>query len=548
MATLSPCPKLQFFDNEGKPAAGFKLYTYTASTTTPQATYADRAGEVANANPIILDARGECVAYLAAGQVYDFALTTANDTQVWTRNGITADSSGADAVMFTQSGTDAVSRPVQDKLREAVSPEDFGAVGSGSVDDAPAIQKALNASRVVRLKPGSTYRLSQAIVVPSNTTIIAEGATITRSGSLNNMLRNYASGSAGGYSAARGITIIGGTWDSTGGTGNCTVMGFGHAERIHIERATIRNDNQWHHIEFSACAQATVVDCAFIGGRGQEYNGNEAIQIDSAVGSAQFPWFGPYDGTYCHHIQIKGNYFSDCGVGVGTHTESPNINHQDISIVDNVFDDLYYYAIVGLTWSAVKIRGNRIEGAGGGVLFEQNTSRDNNDITITDNSIYTIGAGTHPDAGRGVHLNGNSTCGCRNFRIANNLILSVTGSGQHGIAVDFGKYGGITGNTVETVNRSGVILYGAAMAVTVANNTVSGNNGSGGGYESYRLGMLNGSLANRVIVSNNYGATLRAEYMENTIVTHNNLSTSLTQTNNEATFNATDNLVGGTFS
>lgn len=67
MATLSPCPKLQFFDNDGRPAAGFKLYTYSAGTTTPLATYADRDGAVENSNPIILDARGECVAYLSSG-------------------------------------------------------------------------------------------------------------------------------------------------------------------------------------------------------------------------------------------------------------------------------------------------------------------------------------------------------------------------------------------------------------------------------------------------------------------------------------------------
>ena len=48
----------QFFDNNGNPLSGGKLYTYAAGTTTPQATYASAAGSTLNTNPIILDAAG----------------------------------------------------------------------------------------------------------------------------------------------------------------------------------------------------------------------------------------------------------------------------------------------------------------------------------------------------------------------------------------------------------------------------------------------------------------------------------------------------------
>ena len=48
----------QFFDNNGNPLTGGKLYTYAAGTTTPQVTYTTSAGNVAHANPIILDAAG----------------------------------------------------------------------------------------------------------------------------------------------------------------------------------------------------------------------------------------------------------------------------------------------------------------------------------------------------------------------------------------------------------------------------------------------------------------------------------------------------------
>lgn len=65
MASLSPSAKQQFFTNAGIPAAGYSLYTYaTGSSSTPLATYTDKAGSVANANPIVLDARGEAILYL----------------------------------------------------------------------------------------------------------------------------------------------------------------------------------------------------------------------------------------------------------------------------------------------------------------------------------------------------------------------------------------------------------------------------------------------------------------------------------------------------
>jgi hypothetical protein len=68
----------QFFDNLGIPLAGGLLYTYTAGTTTPQATYTSSAGTIANANPIVLDAAGRTAneVWLTVGVAYKFVLQT----------------------------------------------------------------------------------------------------------------------------------------------------------------------------------------------------------------------------------------------------------------------------------------------------------------------------------------------------------------------------------------------------------------------------------------------------------------------------------------
>lgn len=83
MASVSPTPKLQFFDNNGDPLVGGKLYTYAAGTTTPLATYTDAGGGTANANPIILNSRGEASVWLGTSP-YKFKLTTSTDVDVWT--------------------------------------------------------------------------------------------------------------------------------------------------------------------------------------------------------------------------------------------------------------------------------------------------------------------------------------------------------------------------------------------------------------------------------------------------------------------------------
>ena len=56
-------PNFQVFDDNGDPLSGGKVYTYDAGTTNAKTTYSDSAMSVANANPVVLDSRGECDIY-----------------------------------------------------------------------------------------------------------------------------------------------------------------------------------------------------------------------------------------------------------------------------------------------------------------------------------------------------------------------------------------------------------------------------------------------------------------------------------------------------
>lgn len=87
MALQTPQFLHQFFDDDGAPAASFKLYAFESGTTTPKTTYQDQAEGATNTHPIVLDASGRCNLWLDDG-AYTFRLDTAADDPVWTRDDV----------------------------------------------------------------------------------------------------------------------------------------------------------------------------------------------------------------------------------------------------------------------------------------------------------------------------------------------------------------------------------------------------------------------------------------------------------------------------
>ena len=80
----------QFFDNDGNVLAGGKIYTYIAGTSTPKTTYTTSAGNIAHANPIILDSAGRVPTgeIWLTGGLYKFVINTSTDTLIATYDNI----------------------------------------------------------------------------------------------------------------------------------------------------------------------------------------------------------------------------------------------------------------------------------------------------------------------------------------------------------------------------------------------------------------------------------------------------------------------------
>ena len=226
-ATLSPAPKLQFFDANGNPLVGGKLYSYAAGTTTPLATYTGNTTTTANTNPVILNSRGEAGVWLSSSY-YKLKLTDSNDVEIWTVDNVggfatmadltaaiaaltasLASSSGSSMIGFIQAGTSAVATTAQAKMRETISVKDFGAVGDDTHDDTTNIQAAINYANTIG---GDVY-------FPAGIYKITNGLTINNSGDTSDTFKASMYGDSSSSARIHGMA---GSYDMltiTGGTG-----------------------------------------------------------------------------------------------------------------------------------------------------------------------------------------------------------------------------------------------------------------------------------------------------------------------------------------
>ena len=136
-----------------------------------------------------------------------------------------AASTGSSLVGHIASGTGAVARTVQAKLRDTVSVKDFGAVGDGVADDTVAIQAALDYVGSLEVTdpsyvgfgyvvkgggtvflPAGTYLISNTITVPQNVSLVGSGkhSSVFKSSFNGDLIRN------------EGVPTVTGTYDVAG--------------------------------------------------------------------------------------------------------------------------------------------------------------------------------------------------------------------------------------------------------------------------------------------------------------------------------------------
>lgn len=175
-------PHEQFLDNNGKPLANGKVYTYLAGTTTKAATYEDSAGSASNSNPVILDSAGFATIYLDTSKSYKIVVQDAYGVPQWTADNVTG-----------------------------------GVPTGGGISGYPGIGIAVSTGTGwdTSFNPSHTIPASYVSVLNQNTTGTAAG--ITSNGTANQVWSMNATATAQGWQT---VTAGGGmVWPPTGTAG-----------------------------------------------------------------------------------------------------------------------------------------------------------------------------------------------------------------------------------------------------------------------------------------------------------------------------------------
>lgn len=172
MSATSVLPPFPIFtDSTGSPLESGYIYVGTVNLnpeTNPIAVYWDIGLTIPAAQPIRTSggypARNGTPAalYVAVGEC-SILIRDKNGALVFSGQNY-QEIIGSEYISFVQSGTGAVSRTMQDKARELVSPQDFGAVGNGVDDDSPAIALAsASIEGPIVFTPGKKYNQGGAV-------------------------------------------------------------------------------------------------------------------------------------------------------------------------------------------------------------------------------------------------------------------------------------------------------------------------------------------------------------------------------------------------
>lgn len=245
-----------------------------------------------------------------------------------------------------------------------------GVVKANGSTDAYNIQKELNETGSATLEKGATYRLYDSLVLGSNMSIEAEGATIICEKPIAFNIPEKTD-----YKAAADISINGGTWKSEADGYYASSFKFTHASNIKLTNMKIRAANlSGHSIELVACKDVIIDNCDIAGLGSSDSMTEEAVQLDIASSvTAPFLQGVPfrtdladklYNKAGCKNITIKNSRIVGNRGVAANHTKNDgdaiNSIHENIILIGNKITGLKGEGVVLFNTKSAIVKNNKI--------------------------------------------------------------------------------------------------------------------------------------------------------------------------------------------
>jgi len=382
-------------------------------------------------------------------------------------------SAGSAIVGFIQAGTGAVVRWVQDKLRERVSPEDFGAKGDGTTDDGPSVQLAINylnsvGGGVLEFTPGKNYFINSQINFCDNLTLRGYGAKLTIGRGFAGINRPAFKNFSGTDFTSPGTRLA---------SKNITVLGF-------------EVDGQDAGTAGASIANANMHGAVFCVGGWTAGSGVDGFRVRDCImysfaGAGAMAWKS--SNVDISENRFK-NFFSNVGLSMGAPIDCHELDTASINgnKINHTASGYSWHGIVILDWDA----GSK-------------------NVTCKNNTI------TNLNQGDGISCEGNSTDNLTNGIFADNIILNCAGDGigvdrcvkvtvHHntienisgmGVLFTETQYSTITDNTVTTCGLGGIVCRSGIVRSVVSNNTISGVTYQDSNYRGHGIEVSDTGLA-----------------------------------------------------
>lgn len=302
-------------------------------------------------------------------------VTTANLVSTNTVQTLTAAKTFAagTVIPFTQTGTGAVARTVDAKLKDTVSVKDFGAVGDGVTDDTAAIQAAITAGagKTVILTSG-TYKTTGVL------TMSAANTNLVGVGKVNTTIA---------WSGAGGAYVVGVT-NMYGTTGNAAILVTG--SNCTINGLTIKGPTAASYV---ASERLVVVCGTATGSRVNRFSISNCLVKESGSAGVILIFVSDFriqdcevsnigyeaiETISCNRGMITGNYVHDITPGTSNNMYCISLSHDSSLWATDQTTSPFTDDVI--------VSGNRCENC----AWEGITNHGGNRHTVIGNQIYNV--------------------------------------------------------------------------------------------------------------------------------------------------------------